>query len=171
MKPTRLWIYRLITGLLPETRCFGFKSLLLRWCGAKVGDNVRISSSAILLGDGRLEIGDDVWVGAGCRISPVGDSSITIGPCCDIGPEVMIITGSHEIDINGFHIAGKGKSASVNIGDGCWLGARTTILPGVTLASKTLVAAAAVVTKSVSIGNSLVVGVPAKIVKTYTEAS
>ena len=169
MRSFRLYLYDVFVRLLPETRFWNLKSRLLRWCGAKVGLNVRISSSAIFLGDGRLEIGNDVWVGSGCRIMPVGDSSITIGPCCDIGPEVMIITGSHEIDINGGHIAGKGKSASVKIGDGCWLGARATILPGVTLASKTLVAAGAVVAKSVGLEKSMVAGVPAIIVKTYTE--
>ena len=49
---------------------------MLRWCGAKIGKNVRINSSAIFLGDGGLIIGDDVWIGAGCRIMPVGNAHI-----------------------------------------------------------------------------------------------
>ena len=141
--------------------------MLLRWCGAKVGKDVRINSSAVFSGNGTLSIGDDVWIGAGDVISPVAPASITIGIHVDLGPEVMIITGSHEIDLVGEHIGGKGTSASVTIGDGCWLGARATILPGVVLAKKTLVAAGAVVTKPVETPCSLVAGVPANVRKHY----
>lgn len=161
MRSFRLYLYDVFVRLLPETRFWNLKSRLLRWCGAKVGLNVRIGSSAVFLGDGRLEIGDDVWIGAGCRISPIGNAVIKIGSRCDFGPEVMILTGSHEIDIGGSHIAGRGLSKSVTIGEGCWLGARSTILPGVTLAQKTLVAAGAVVTRSIIREKTLVAGVPA----------
>ena len=165
MKPFRLWIYRLLTWWLPETRCFGWKRFLLRWAGATVGKNVHVNSSAIFSGNGDLSICDDVWIGAGCRISPVGKSGIKIGAHCDFGPEVIVITGGHEIDPEGDHIGGKGKSESVAIGNGCWLGARCTILPGVTLADKTLVAAGAVVTKRVDAPCLLVAGVPAEVKK------
>ena len=138
--------------------------MLLRWAGAKLGKNVRINSSAVFSGNGGL-IGDDVWIGAGDVISPVAPAIITIGSHVDFGPGVMIITGSHEVDLEGEHIGGKGKAASVVIGNGCWLGARAMILPGVTLADKTLVAAGAVVTKSVDVPCSLVAGVPAEIKK------
>ena len=53
MRPSRLWIYRLITALLPETRLFGLKAALLRWCGAQVGTNVRLKSSVHITGDGQ----------------------------------------------------------------------------------------------------------------------
>lgn len=165
MKPFRLWIYRLLTWWLPETRCFGWKRILLRWAGAKVGKDVRINSSAVFSGNCDLIIGDDVWVGAGNVISPVAPASITIGSHVDFGPGVMILTGSHEIDPVGQHIGGKGTASSVMIGDGCWLGARATIMPGVTLAEKTLVATGAVVTKSVDVPCSLVVGIPAVVKK------
>ena len=141
---------------------------MLRWCGVKVGKNVRINSSAKISGDGELEISDDVWIGSGCRFISVGDAKVKIGAHCDFGPEVMILTGSHEIDPNGLHIGGKGISASVTIGDGCWIGARSTILPGVILGAKNLVAAGAVVTRSVDVEKSLIAGSPAKIKKTYT---
>ena len=167
MKSFRLWIYRWLTCWLPETRCFGWKCLLLLWAGAKIGKGVRINSSVVFIGTGNLSIGDDVWIGAGCRISPVGQAKITIGSHCDLGPEVMILTGSHEVDPVGLHIGGNGTASSVTVGDGCWLGARTIILPGVTLAEKTLVAAGAVVTKSAELPKTLLAGVPAKCCKQY----
>ena len=161
MKPFRLWVYRLLTRWLPETRCFGWKRFLLRWEGAKIGKDVRINSSAVFCGNGELIIGDDVWVGAGDVISPVVPAGVTIGSHIDLGPGVMILTGSHEVDTVGLHIGGKGTAASVTIGDGCWLGARTTILPGVSLAEKTLVAAGSVVTRSIGERGLLVAGIPA----------
>ena len=60
------------------------RARLLMWHGAKVGKNARICSSATIRGNGRLEIGDDVWVGAETFISPVGAAIIKIGSCCDI---------------------------------------------------------------------------------------
>ena len=45
LRPARLWIYRLATCWMPETRLFGLKAALLCWCGAQVGTNVRLNSS------------------------------------------------------------------------------------------------------------------------------
>ena len=169
LKPFRLWLYRLLTSWLPETRCFGLKVFLLRWAGAIIGKNVRINSSALFGGDGSLVIGDDVWVGAGDVISPVALARIVIGSCVDFGPQVMVITGSHEIDPYGDHIGGNGIAKDVEIGNGCWLGARVTILPGVTVAEKTVIAAGAVVTKSIAERGTLVAGVPAVFKKKLVE--
>lgn len=97
---------------------------------------MRINSSATFIGNGSLIIGDDVWIGAKCHVSPVGTSVITIGSHIDIGPDVMLITGSHKIEPDGNHIGGEGVAQSITIGNGCWLGARSTILPGVSLAER-----------------------------------
>lgn len=156
-----------MTCWLPESRFFGLKASMLRWCGAMVGKNVRIASSAVIAGDGVLEIGDDVWIGAGDRISPTGTASVKIGSHIDFGPEVMILTGSHEIDPDGEHIGGKGISRDVVISDGCWLGARAVILPGVRLAERIMVAAGSVVTKPCETPKSLLAGVPAAVKKSY----
>jgi acetyltransferase-like isoleucine patch superfamily enzyme len=150
-----------MTWWLPETRFFGWKRVLLHWAGATIGKNVRINSSAVFSGNGDLSIGEDVWIGACSVIMPVAPARVAIGSHVDIGPGVMILTGSHEIDPDGLHIGGPGKAVSVTVEDGCWLGARATILPGATLAEKTLVAAGAVVTNSVGEPCSLVAGVPA----------
>ena len=165
MKPFRLWIYRLATWWLPETHCFAFKSIMLKWCGAKLGRNVKICSSALIMGNGGLEIGNDVWIGPGVRICPTRNATIIIDASVDIGPEVMILTGSHQIDSQGEHLVGKGLAKSVKIGKGCWLCARVLILPGVELPPKNLVAAGAVVVKSSLHNGVLLAGVPAKVVR------
>lgn len=161
MRTSGLWLYGIATRLLPETRFFGLKAWLLRRCGARVGKNVRISSSARFFGTGSLAIGDDVWIGSGNFIHSTHGASIVVGSCCDLGPDVMVLTGTHQVDSSGAHVAGRGMSADVEIGDGCWLGARSLILPGVKLPDKTLVAAGSVVAKSPIRKQMLVAGVPA----------
>ncbi|MEG2063407.1 MAG: acyltransferase [Kiritimatiellia bacterium] len=167
MNSFRLWIYHLIIKNLPETRFFALKVRLLRWCGAEIGSNVRISSSVLFLGTGRLTIGNDVWIGSGCFFSTVGKAEIKIGSYIDFGPYVMILTGSHHIEPNENHIGGLGTAQSVVVEEGCWIGARATILPGVSLASKTIVAAGAVVTRSSLECKTLIAGVPATLKKKY----
>lgn len=167
MNSFRLYLYSQIVRWLPETRFFGLKVKLLRWCGAIIGENVRICSSATFIGVGQLTIGDDVWIGPGCSMSPNKNATIQIGSHIDIAPHVIILTGSHKIEPEGEHIGGEGYSESVVVGDGCWLGARSVLLPGVTLKQKTIVAAGAVVTKPIDEEKVLVAGVPAKVVKQY----
>lgn len=168
MKPAYLWIYRVIAFFLPETRCFGLKAQLLRLCGARVGENVRISSSCQIYGTGDLEVGDDVWIGAGCFLMATAPAKITIGSQCDFGPQVAIVTGTHAVDRNGGgHIAGEGMSLSVSVDDGCWLGARSLVLPGVSLKKRTLVAAGSVVVRSNESTNELLAGTPAISKKIY----
>lgn len=152
---------------MPETRCFTIKCILLRWCGANIGKRVRINSSAVFCGIGSLTIGDDVWIGPRCYICADANSSIAIGCCCDLAPEVMIFTGSHIIDPRSNHIAGAGYCGSVVIGNGSWLGARSMILPGVHLAKKTVVAAGSVVLRSCHNQGSLLAGSPAIVKKLY----
>lgn len=162
MNTSRLYLYNIVARLLPETRCFRFKAFMLAWCGAKVGRNVRICSSAKIFGNGNLSIGDNVWIGERCFIKATSPAGIEIGSCCDIAPQVTLMTGTHEINAEGSRVAGKGCGRSITIGDGCWLCMCSTVLPGVELARRTLVAAGAVVTKGVTMEGTLVAGVPAR---------
>lgn len=167
MNTIKLYIYHLVSMVLPESRGYGIKNAILRWAGAKIGTNVRIYSSAKILGTGTLIIGDDVHIGPGVLIMPVAPAAVTIGSHIDIAPQVTILTGSHEIEPEGEHIGGKGTTASVSIGDGSWIGAKSTLLPGVALPAKTIVAAGSVVTKSIDTPKSLLAGIPAIVKKTY----
>jgi acetyltransferase-like isoleucine patch superfamily enzyme len=145
--------------LLPETRCFALKSALLRWMGIKVGRGVRVCSSVTFLGNGCLEIGDDTWIGQ--QVLIICSSHICIGSNVDIGPRVFIGTGTHQLDPVGLHSAGVGVNKDVVVGNGAWLCASATILPGVSIGQKAVVAAGAVVTENVP-DRKIVGGVPAR---------
>lgn len=150
----------LLFPLIPESKGWGLKRALLRLAGAKVGRQVKISSTLKVYGAGTLEIGDNTWVGYQTLIA--ASSSVVIGANCDIAPRVYIGTGTHLIDVNADHVAAKDISKDVCIGDGCWLGANSTILPGTEIGCKCVVAAGAVVAKSFTVDKILIAGVPAE---------
>lgn len=149
----------LLFPLIPESRGWGFKRFMLKLAGAKIGRNVKISSSLKVYGAGTLEVGDNTWIGYQTLI--VASSSVVIGANCDIAPRVYIGTGTHLIDVNSDHIAAKDISMDVCIGNGCWLCTNSVILPGVKIGEKSVVAAGAVVTKTFN-NNILIAGVPAE---------
>ncbi|MGN0089882.1 MAG: acyltransferase [Alloprevotella sp.] len=158
MRTSIQYINKLIFPLLPETRCFWLKRFLLRLSGAKIGDGVRVCSSASIIGAGTLEIGENTWVGQ--RVLIVASSNIKIGKNVDIAPNVYIGNGTHEITIGAVRIAEVEVSKDICIGDGCWLCVNSVLLGGVSIGNKCVVAAGTVVTKSFS-DQRLIVGVPA----------
>ena len=91
------------------------------------------------------------------------EAPIVIGSNCDIGPSVEFITGSHEVGTS-LRRAGKGIAKPIVINDGCWIGAGSRILAGVTIGSGTIVASGSVVVCDVP-ENVLVAGVPAIVKK------
>ena len=167
LKSNRLWLINCLFKLFPETRLFGLKATIMRWCGARIGRNVRISSSARFLGNGELVIGDGVWIGADALLIAVSPAKIEIKEHCDLGPQVAILTGTHRIECSNSRAAGVGIARSVVVGSGCWLCARSLILPGVTIGDRTVVAAGSVVASSFELKNVLLAGVPAKVKKSY----
>ncbi|KRP35711.1 MAG: hypothetical protein ABS34_10430 [Opitutaceae bacterium BACL24 MAG-120322-bin51] len=160
----RLWIYSLIKWVLPETKCFHLKRILLRWAGATIGQNVRICSSADFIGSGELVIQENTWVGH--RVLICCSSSIVIGADVDIAPEVYIGTGTHTPQFDGVKAAGMGQSLDVSIGDGVWLCVRSTICPGISVPHGSIVAAGAVVINKMT-ESGLVAGVPAEYKKRF----
>lgn len=167
MNSKLLFVASAISRLLPESSGLSLKRALYRWAGVKIGKNVRLYSSARILGNGEVEIGDDVHLGPEVLVYANKDAKIAIGSHVDIGPRVTLLAGGHEIDVQGEHVAGRGKAQKIVIENGCWVGACSTVLGGVTLRPKTVVAAGSVVTKSPDHGMCLIAGVPAVLKKVY----
>lgn len=104
-------------------------------------------------------LGEGVFINAGCRFQDQG--GIYIGDRALIGHNAVIATLNHNMD--------PAKRANllpapVRIGNDVWLGSNVTVLPGVTIGDGAVVAAGAVVTKDVE-PNTVVGGVPAKVIK------
>lgn len=88
-------------------------------------------------------------------------AKIIIGRGTYIAPNVGIITANHDTSDLSRHETGK----NVVIGEKCWIGMNSVILPGVVLGPKTVVGAGAVVTKSFELGNVVIGGNPAKVLR------
>jgi len=156
------FLMSLLLPLIPETSLFSFKSKLYTWMGVDVGTNVRICSSCRVRGIGNITIGANTWVGHDSRFISTG--LINIGRNVDIAPNVLMTTGTHEIDLLGERVAGEGKTEDISIGDGTWIAAGVTILPGSIIGERSIVAAGAVV-KGTFPPKVIIGGVPARIIK------
>ena len=86
---------------------------------------------------------------------------ISIGHGTYIAPNVGLITANHDISNLDNHLSPK----PITIGEKCWIGMNSVILPGVTLGDNTIVGAGSVVTKSYPDGNCVIAGNPARIIK------
>lgn len=112
----------------------------------------------------RLTIGNNSFVNAGTDIRCM--NSVTIGDGVGIGRKVTIMDSDCHTVVteNGRNVL----SAPVTIGNHVWIGANARILKGVTIGDGALVAAGAVVTKDVP-PNTIVAGIPAKVIKEKIE--
>jgi maltose O-acetyltransferase len=135
------------------------KRTLLNSCGNKIGNGTTIVSPIILKGS--LVAGNECWINCGFTIH--GNGTVYIGNNCDIGPDVIFLTGGHEIG-DKERRAGEGETYTVRVGNGVWIGARSTILGNVHLSEGCVIAACACVTKDVP-EDTIVGGVPAKLLR------
>lgn len=125
-----------------------------------------IPQSSIIFPPLLTNFGRHTWIGEGVTInhacSLLDMGGITIEDKVMVGPKVNLVTEGHPLDpaLRGGHIYGK----AIVLKKGCWIGAGATILPGVVVGENSVVAAGAVVNKSVP-ANVIVAGVPAKVVK------
>jgi acetyltransferase-like isoleucine patch superfamily enzyme len=163
MRSSVLYVYSLLCMLLPATRFFGFKRWLLGVAGCDLGWNVRIASSARFQLQGPLRVGADTWIGHDVLVVG-GDAPVHIGANCDIAPRVTLATGTHQVEPQAAHVAGKGYSVPITIEDGCWIGAGALILGGTVIRSHSIVAAGAVVRGEFP-PRVLIGGVPARVIK------
>lgn len=110
-----------------------------------------------------ITVGKGVFINSGCCFQDQG--GIEIGDGTLIGQQVVIATLNHSL-------APRNRKdmipAPVKIGKNVWIGAHATILPGVTIGDNAVIAAGAVVTRDVS-RNTVVGGVPAKVIKIIEE--
>lgn len=104
-------------------------------------------------------IGKNVFINHDCTFLDIG--GIILEDDVLIGPKVCLITESHPLN------PAERKALLVKpivIKRNAWIGAGAIILPGVTVGENSVVAAGATVTKDVP-ANSVVAGIPAKVIK------
>lgn len=152
----RAWVMLLVNHFYAGTDRYARKRALLRSIGWEIGENTRIAGPVTC--SGQVSIGADCWIGR--QFTVHGNGSVVLGDRCDVGPEVAFFTGGHAIGTPERR-AGAGETYTIRVGDGCWLGGRSSLMRSIQVGSGAVVAACACVTKDVP-ENTLVGGVPAK---------
>ncbi len=141
------------------------RTRILRLAGFRIGEKSMIMGKPRIIGGGNifknLTIGPSAFINVDCFFDLA--APISIGENVSIGPQAMIITGTHHIGDERNRCSDL-EPRGIVIGDGVWLGARCIILPGISVGRGSVVAAGAVVTKDVPI-NTMVAGVPARVIK------
>lgn len=110
-----------------------------------------------------IHIGKNVFINMGCKFQDQG--GIFIGDGALIGHNVVLATLNHAASPKD---RGSMIPAPIRIGKNVWVGANAVILPGVTIGDGAIVAAGAVVNRDVP-ENTVVGGVPAKVIRTIHE--
>lgn len=127
--------------------------------GQQIDDSVEIRLPIRSDYGANLKIGKGVFINSGVMFTDLG--GIELADNVLVGPNATIISVNHPLDPQRRHEV---EMKPVLVEENAWLGANSTILPGVKVGKNAVVAAGAVVTKDVP-ANTVVAGVPARVIK------
>lgn len=101
----------------------------LKRFGAKIGKGVVIKPGVNIKYPWLLSIGDYSWIGEDVWIDNLAE--VKIGSNCCISQGAMLLCGNHNFKKTTFDLIVK----PITLEDGVWIGAKTTVCPGVTARS------------------------------------
>lgn len=107
-----------------------------------------------------IHCGDNVYFNVNCVV--LDTMKITIGSNVLFGPAVQIYAAAHPLDKEVRKTLEFSKP--ISIGNDCWIGGGSIILPGVSIGNNCVIGAGSVVTKDIP-DDSVAVGNPAKVIK------
>jgi len=145
-------------GKLPPFVGWQAMTVGLRLAGVQMGKTSLFWGMPRLTGPGdvvsRLRIGEACGFNFGCHFEL--DGEITFANDVSVGHEVLFLTRTY--DENDGHRRGQVSGARpIRVESGAWLGARSVILPGVTIGAGSVIAASVVVRENVA-PNTLLTG-------------
>ena len=134
-----------------------------------IGDRVKIAKRCSIYGgsDNLLELGANSYVGMNSLINGFA-AKVIIGENVSIAQNVNIMADSGPNASSSMQRIFSLEKGPVNIGNDCWIGADSIIMPNVTLGSFCVVAANSFVNKSFP-SFSIIGGNPARLIMSFTE--
>ena len=142
---------------------FEMKRRLLNWIGYSLDEGTKVVGPIYCTAE--LHTGKNCWFGRNFTIH--GNGLVEFGDNCDIAPDVTLLTGRREAGSELVSLEDS-RSYSIRVGEGCWIGAGTTLGRNVTIGKGCMVLASACVMKNMP-ENTLIGGVPARIVRKLDE--
>ena len=137
---------------------WGWRRMLLRCFGAKIGRDVHVFPSVRIAIPWHISIGDDSAVGDGVVLYSLGQ--IAIGRRATVSQYAHLCAGTHDYRDPAFRLLKK----PISIGDGAWICADAFVGPGVVIGTEAILGARGVAVKDVAPG-VIAAGNPAKPVK------
>jgi len=135
------------------------RSILSRITESEIDESVVVFTPLYINYGKHTRIGKNVFINFDCTFLDLG--GITLEDNVLIGPKVSLLSEGHPVSPGNRHSLVPGH---IHIKRNAWIGASATILSGVTIGENAVVAAGAVVSKDVP-DNTIVGGIPAKIIK------
>lgn len=136
------------------------RSILGEITGSIIHESTSVFTPSYINYGKNIKIGKNVFINFNCTLLDLG--GIIIEDNVLIAPNVSLLSEAHPLEPENRQSLLPGL---VRIKKNVWIGANATILPGVTIGENSIVASGAVVTNDVP-DNTIVGGVPAKIIKT-----
>lgn len=137
-----LWYFtNAIFFLNPLNPVSALKVSLLRMFGAKIGKGVIIKPGVNIKYPWKLKIGDHCWVGEKVWIDNLGQVTLEDNVCISQG--ALLQCGNHNYKKSSFDLI----VAPITLKEGCWVGARSCVAPGVTLGSHAILSMGSTATK------------------------
>lgn len=128
-----------------------------------IGRGTKIRKGAFLnCWGGKIRIGEHVTVNSNVKI--YGTGGVTIGSNTLIAADALFVASSHLYQNANAAIRAQGYSArGISVGQDVWIGAKATVLDGVTIGDGAVIGAGSLVKDDV-IPYAVVVGVPARVI-------
>ena len=123
-----------------------WRSILLRWFGAKVGRRVYWKPRVNVHFPWKLTVGDYCWVGE--EVCIYNFEPVTIGSHCCLSQRALLCAGNHDYRRPDMAY----RNAPITLANGVWIGAQSFVGPGISIGTDAVVAAASVVTRDLPVG-------------------
>lgn len=134
---------------------------LLRTAGAELGAGAMLHGGTFITCPDRLVVGAGSFISRSCYLDL--EANLVLGAGVTVGHGTSFVTTRHQLGPTELR-CGAFAGEAITVGDGAWIGANVTVLPGVRIGDGAVVAAGAVVTADVP-DNVLVAGVPARVLR------
>ena len=140
----------------------GLRRWFFGWTGARIPRSCYVHGGIYLSNPANLRLGARCTINRSCYFDLGGP--ITLADDVVLGHGVTVITSVHRLGPSSRRAGRVESTQAVDIGRGAWIGANATVLPGVRIGSGAVVGAGAVVRSDVA-PNTMVAGVPARVVR------